>query len=93
MKLLTQDIRTHRRCEFSVAVPDFAGNPFDTREMPAGNYTVQWWDTLTGEVLRSDAVSAGADGTLRLSVPDFVNDIAGKVSANTNDKFKMQNAK
>ncbi len=53
----------------------------ELRGLPAGRYTVEWWDTLTGQVLCTDTVTADATGTLRLRVPDFVNDIAGKAFA------------
>ena len=43
-----------------------------------GDYTVEWWDTLKGDNLHSAAVPV-ENGTLRLAVPDFRVDVAGRV--------------
>ena len=53
----------------------------ELRGMPAGRYTAQWWDTVSGQIVRTDNVTADASGALRVCVPDFINDIAGKVFA------------
>ena len=43
-----------------------------------GDYSVEWWDTRTGAVVRSDRVSF-TTGTFRATVPAFKRDIACKV--------------
>jgi len=43
-----------------------------------GSYTVQWWDTREGKVIRQEAAKA-AGGPLRLAAPLFSRDIACKV--------------
>ncbi len=45
--------------------------------LAAGNYNVEWWDTLTGP---RETFNAGAPtGTLVVTVPDFMKDVAFKV--------------
>ncbi len=46
--------------------------------LPAGRYRVEWWDTYTGEVLRTDSATA-ARGALPLQPPPFARDVAAVV--------------
>jgi hypothetical protein len=47
-------------------------------DIPAGSYSAQWIDPLTGHVkLRTDQEHTG--GEMTLSVPDYVDDVALKV--------------
>jgi len=41
-------------------------------------WTVEWWDTFTGEIIRRDTVKT-TDGKLQLAAPDFTRDLAVKV--------------
>jgi hypothetical protein len=43
-----------------------------------GAYTVQWWDTYTGEVVQTKRISA-QEGPLCLAAPPFRRDIACKI--------------
>jgi hypothetical protein len=47
------------------------------RGLRDGSYSVEWWNTLTGDVQRAEAESC--DGVLMLSVPPVETDIAVKV--------------
>lgn len=44
-----------------------------------GQYTAEYWNTVTGEVVRKTAVTAGPDKRLVLKPPTFTRDIAVKV--------------
>ena len=54
-----------------VALPDFAN----------GSYTIEWWDTRSGEVTWRQQVSV-TDETLRLDVNNLQTDVAVKVIPN-----------
>ena len=43
-----------------------------------GQYAVEVWDTVKGEVLRRSQNSCGADGRLRVDLPEFTGDCAVK---------------
>ncbi len=53
----------------------FENIALDLPATKAGNYTVEWWDTYTGNIIRTDAVKADG-GHLRLQPPAFRRDIA-----------------
>ncbi|MBF0493996.1 MAG: DUF5060 domain-containing protein [Candidatus Omnitrophica bacterium] len=55
------------------------GASFNVLEIPDGNYLVEWWDTLTGSVLKTDN-SKASDNTLKLNIPPFSKDIACKIT-------------
>ena len=44
-----------------------------------GNYDVEWWDTYEGVVSRRESVTADANGTLELSIPEVARDVACKI--------------
>jgi hypothetical protein len=46
--------------------------------LPAGDYQVEWWDTRSGKVIRTEKSSV-ADGNLRLVAPPFSHDLACRV--------------
>jgi hypothetical protein len=50
----------------------------ELRELPEGAYRVEWWDTRTGGILRSDQIESRERG-LRLTAPTFTRDLAVKV--------------
>jgi hypothetical protein len=43
-----------------------------------GDYTVEWWDTYEGKVIKTERVSSPA-GSGRISIPPFSQDIACRV--------------
>lgn len=45
-----------------------------------GRYRVEWWDTRKGEIVQTEEATC-ANGTLQLTVPEFLRDIAGKAVA------------
>jgi len=45
-----------------------------------GPYRVEWWDTRKGEIVKTEEVTC-TGGTLQLTVPGFLRDIAGKAVA------------
>lgn len=55
-----------------------AGVTVRLENMAPGNYTVEWWNTRTGEVSRGEGVDHRG-GTLTLTVPPFTADIACKL--------------
>jgi Cellulase (glycosyl hydrolase family 5) len=63
------------------SVEPVTGMSVELRGLPTADYVVQWWDTITGEILSSDRATTDSRGTLRLRVPDFLNDIAAKTFA------------
>jgi len=46
--------------------------------MEPGNYLVEYWDTITGELITVNEVQAEAD-LLRIQLPEFAQDIAAKI--------------
>jgi len=52
--------------------------PIEIQGLIPGDYSVEWWDTRTGTVIRSDRVSF-ATGTFTAAVPPFRRDIACKI--------------
>ena len=56
------------------------GATLTVEDLKPGSYTVQWWDTREGKVIRQDAAKSAA-GPLKLAVPPFSRDIACKVVA------------
>jgi hypothetical protein len=50
----------------------------ELREMPEGTYRVEWWDTRTGEVLKTDPIESRGR-VLRLIAPAFTRDLAVKI--------------
>jgi hypothetical protein len=47
-----------------------------------GRYKVDWWDTWTGRIIRSDALTL-SEGTMELPVPPFQHDVACHITRNT----------
>ena len=45
--------------------------------LKGGTYQIEWWDTLTGDIIASEVVRTG--GTIILDVPPFRDDIAVKI--------------
>jgi hypothetical protein len=55
-----------------------AGAEITVRDLAAGTYRVQWWDPWAGRIVQEKTVAPSAS-TLRLAVPAFARDIAGKI--------------
>ncbi len=51
---------------------------FELEDLPAGDYSVQWWNTSTGEVVDRASVRS-EQGRLALTAPEFTHDIACRV--------------
>ncbi len=88
-----QGLRCGNRCAFWIYNRDYqwetskagrAVEPIRDAELQfcgltPGAYELQWWDTLAGQVTQCERVNVGGDGALKVCVPAFVNDIAGKL--------------
>jgi hypothetical protein len=88
-----QGLRCGDRCAFWLSNRDYqwetskagrAVDPIPDAEirlsgLTPGAYELHWWDTLAGQVTQCERVSVGGDGALKVCVPFFVNDIAGKL--------------
>jgi len=61
-----------------VELSEITGAAVDLPDMPAGDYSVEWWDTRTGEVTGRSAL-AHDGGALELELPSFTHDVACKV--------------
>ncbi|HOD81939.1 MAG: hypothetical protein BWX88_00072 [Planctomycetes bacterium ADurb.Bin126] len=48
-------------------------------DMPPGEYSVIWWDSVAGKQVARREIRHAAAGPLRLSAPDFRKDIAAKI--------------
>ncbi len=51
--------------------------------MAPGDYTIEWWNTVTGEVDTTDRVRADGNGVLRLGLPAIATDFAAKLIKET----------
>jgi hypothetical protein len=58
--------------------PELSDAAVELRGLPAGNYHLEWWDTRTSEILKTDQSEADPGG-LRLVAPAFSRDLAVKV--------------
>jgi hypothetical protein len=65
--------------ELVPAEKQFTGSTVTIEGLADGNYRIDFWDTIGGKVISSKtATSTG--GTLTFQPPDFVQDLAGKIS-------------
>ncbi len=88
-----QGLRCGDRCAFWIYNRDYqwetskagrAVEPIEDAELllrglTPGAYDLQWWDTLAGRVTQCERVRVADDGALKVCVPGFVNDLAGKL--------------
>ena len=58
---------------------DVTGQSFTVPGMEDGQYTIEWFDTLKGEIFASEQKNA-ENGSLAVSVPDFSIDLAVKIT-------------
>ena len=50
----------------------------DLKDIPDGEYTAEFWDPLTGDIVANSSVSV-TDGNAHVVLPDFTQDIACKM--------------
>jgi hypothetical protein len=48
--------------------------------LPAGRYTVEWWDSWEGKPADSTDLRVARDGNLHVALPDFQVDIAARIN-------------
>jgi hypothetical protein len=68
-----------------IEFPDVEGAVLNVPNLPSGTYNVQFWNTLSGEIV-SEAIATTADsvdGTLILPLPTFNTDLAIKIKPAT----------
>ena len=61
-----------------VAVPAASGR-LTIPGLPAGDYNVEWWDTVAGSVSATQALTVASDGQLSLTVTNLLSDVAVKL--------------
>jgi len=54
------------------------GAAIEIQGLAPGNYRIQWWDTHTGDIIRTEQLSVTQD-PLRITIPPFSGDIACKI--------------
>ena len=54
------------------------GATIEIQGLAPGNHRLEWWDTHTGEIVRTEQLSA-SQGPLRITIPSFSSDIACKL--------------
>jgi hypothetical protein len=59
-------------------VASVPGHELTLRGLPAGRYTVEWWDTWKGEVTRKETATS-ADGKVVLHLPELATDLAARI--------------
>ena len=81
--LLWIDNATHTWWNVASAIPPAPASA--TLSLPwhvrGGAYTLEWWDTTTGEPTATERGAVGGDGRLTLSVADLAGDVAVKIRA------------
>ena len=68
--------------EFNPTFPEIAGVSFTIKDLPAGAYTIEWWDAGAGTVLSTASVPA-VEGLTTIDVPPFKEDLAFKLTQAT----------
>ena len=68
---------TWHTSRYGTTVEPVSGMSVNIKNIETGKYKIEWWDTITGEIIACDEVNTNEDG-LTAKVPDFVNDIAAK---------------
>jgi hypothetical protein len=58
--------------------PTVDGAAVEVRDLAPGAYRVEWWDTRTGHIVRTEHAAAEA-GTIQAAAPPFARDLACKV--------------
>jgi len=47
---------------------------------PNRSYTLQWWNTYTGQVTQTQTATADSTGKLRLTITNLMDDVAVKIA-------------
>ncbi len=63
-----------------VTFPDVQGLKLTVKGLADGNYTIVWWNTVSGETIQTDAATSSA-GVLEVEIPTFQTDLALKIHA------------
>lgn len=69
---------TWRNAQEKRPVPTVSGAVTAVHGLPDGRYTVEWWDTTIGSVLKRDAATCRG-GALPLRLPDLPTDVAARI--------------
>ncbi len=70
---------TWHTSRYGTKVEPVTGMRVALKNLPAGDYRLEWWDTVSGEITHGGKVTPDSEGQLVVGVPEFVNDIAAKV--------------
>jgi len=61
-------------------IPVITGAVSAFRGLPAGRYTLEWWNTTTGEITgRREVVSRGTSSVIPVILPNITDDIAARI--------------
>jgi hypothetical protein len=78
-KLLVEAMQAKREPgPFQPTFAPVSGVTWQLNGLPAGSYTVEWWDTAASEVIGSAPLAVAADGAA-LKLPTFERDLAFKI--------------
>ncbi|MCK6578401.1 MAG: DUF5060 domain-containing protein [Anaerolineae bacterium] len=73
------NLRARAENPLNIVFPDVSGAELVVSGFQAGRYTVEIWDTFTGEVLDTQEADA-LDGSLQIALPRFNRDLAIKIA-------------
>jgi hypothetical protein len=75
--------QTWRNVADGVSLPPISGTVTISDFEPGKSYTIQWWDTFqtdpVQQILRTETIVAGNDGSLVISVANLSTDVAVKL--------------
>lgn len=77
------NVRAKKEDLFDITFPEVTNAQVILRGLADGDYTVTWWDTLTGEVAHTTTITS-AGGEVTLDAPAFTVDWAVKVKPGAN---------
>jgi hypothetical protein len=63
-----------------IEFPEIAESQLIVSSLDAGTYTVEIWNTLTGEIIDTQSIEA-VDGSIQIDIPAFNRDLALKIRA------------
>jgi len=62
-----------------ISIPEVSGEVTITGFTPSKQYTVEWWDTYTGSVSKTEPVTTDGDGNVQLQISSLQDDLAVKI--------------
>lgn len=77
-KVYLQNLRDKAADPFQITFPDVPESVLVVSGMQEGSYTIEIWDTFSGEIMATQTAAA-AGGSLQISVPIFNRDLALKI--------------